>query len=170
MSQVNADSPSDASQLNWFRTSVGRITLGPAPDESSITTLQHDTVSHIATIQTTAENADEVRQLAEQANIRWLWIPFENTTQSSERDVAMLQQYIAELRQILTQGGSIYLHCAPGKERCRLLFYALCHHLKMPSANAYSALHSFSAQGANGLSRKELSWAADLGSSVRYQF
>jgi len=162
-------STNGANELRWFRTSVGRIGLGPRPDDVLMRALKADGVSHIATVQTSDEQAHAIKALCETFETQWVWLPIENVRESSKAEVAMLQKYLAELRQILTQGGSVYLHCDKSRYRCRLMFYALCHHLKMPSSSAYPAMHSFSADGANRIAREDLYWAADLGTSVKYQ-
>lgn len=165
-----ASEATDLPPLRWFQTPAGRISLGPRPDDKQLPLLQADHVSHVVTVQTREEDAHAIEQATRAHGMQWVWLPFERTRQSSETEVSMLQQYVAELRQLLTEGASLYLHCDTSRYRCRLLFYALCHHLKMPSANAYSALHSFSASGANRIARPDLAWAADLGCSVKYQF
>ncbi len=165
----DTQSTNAANTLRWFQTSVGRICLGPRPDDALMQILKAEGVSHIATVQTSDEQADAIKALCESFDTRWVWLPIEKIRDSSKAEVAMLQKYLAELRQILTQGGSVYLHCDKSRYRCRLMFYALCHHLKMPSSSAYPAMHSFSADGANRIAREDLYWAADLGTSVKYQ-
>ncbi|AXR05544.1 protein-tyrosine phosphatase family protein [Salinimonas sediminis] len=169
MSQPDSVSPL-VTDLRWFKTSVGRICLGSRPSISAIEQLQAVPVTHVFTLQTSAEDPAELGHSVEQNHLNWRWMPFDNIRNSSQSDVAMLQQYLYETGQTLSQGGSIYLHCDTSMQRCQLFFYALCHHLRMPSASAYSVLHSLTENGPNSLSRKDLAWAADLGTSVRYQF
>ncbi|QJR80184.1 hypothetical protein CA267_005040 [Alteromonas pelagimontana] len=153
--------------FSGFKIAGGSICLGTAPDAKRCVALRNAGFTHIATVQTSDESARTVQHAVQESGVTWIWLPFEHTIQCSESEQAHLQQYIVELQQTLQKAGSVYLHCDNSLRRCGLLFFALCHYLRLPSANAYSALHCFDAKSANGLPRQELEWAAALGSSLR---
>ncbi|WP_040610166.1 protein-tyrosine phosphatase family protein [Salinimonas chungwhensis] len=156
--------------LNWFHTPAGKVTFGPRPDIALLEEFHVQGVSHVASFQTSEEDVLTLKQQCRAQNIEWVWLPIVHLQESSQAEIAMLQQYVAELRQILTKGGHIYLHCDESGLRCHLMFIALCHHLGMPSASSYSALHDLSGGDTSTLSRHNFAWAADLGGSVQYQF
>ena len=170
MSQSATTCSSPIATPDWFSTSVGRVTIGPRPQEQDMPTLQQAQASHIGSLQTSAEDSHGVAELTEKAGLQWLWMPIDMSITSRAADVSMLQQYLHETGKLLANGASIYLHCDSDQHRCLLFTYALLHHLRVPSSSAYSALHSLQSQGTNSLLRKDLAWAADLGESVRHQF
>ena len=149
--------------LPWFSIRTGKICLGNKPSDSAYEYLKNVGVTHIATVQTSEENALVVRDLAKRATLEWLWLPFEYTSAALPTDDIHLHQYLHELSTILKEGAHVYVHCDGSQHRCSLLFYALCHYCGIPSDSAYNALHSFGAKAANQLSRNKLKWAAQLG-------
>ncbi|ALM91684.1 hypothetical protein AOR13_2680 [Alteromonas stellipolaris LMG 21856] len=161
-SSVSKGSSSQTS-LAWFSLSAGKICLGQKPTSDTYARLKGLGVTHLATVQTGEEDAPIIRDGAKAAGLEWIWLPFLHPSAESPTDDVHLHQYLHELSQMLTEGASVYLHCDGSQHRCSLLFYALCHYCRVPSNSAYSALHSFGANSANGLSRGELQWAAELG-------
>lgn len=151
--------------LPWASLGGGRICVGTQPQTEDALMLPRQGVSHIATILNEAEEGNQFRDIAQQANLEWLWIAFARTLNSSENEMMHLQQYLVELQQSLNEGAGIYVHCDHSMERSLLLIFALCHYLGVPSANAYSLVHSFNPQKVNHLPRQALEWAASLGLS-----
>lgn len=149
--------------IAWFSLHAGQICLGKKPVESDFERLKSLGVTHIATVQTSEENAPVIRDRSIAAGLEWLWVPFLHPSSESPTEDVHLHQYLHELSQMLTEGAKIYLHCDGSQHRCSLLFYALCHYCRVPSNSAYNALHSFGASAANNLKRSELTWAAELG-------
>ena len=149
--------------LAWFSLHSGKICLGPKPTQNTCEKLKSMGVTHVASVQTSEENAPVVRDTAQKAGLEWLWLPFVHSSPQASTDDIHLHQYLHELSTILEQGGRVYLHCDGSQQRCSLLFYALCHYCRIPSGCAYNALHSFGAKAANHLSRSKLQWAAQLG-------
>lgn len=160
-----SDTPSHEEKTNiaWFTLRAGKICLGNKPTDDDYLRLRTLGVTHLATVQTSEENAPSIRDGAINAGLEWLWVPFLHPSAASPTDDVHLHQYLHELTQMLAEGARIYLHCDGSQHRCSLLFYALCHYCRVPSNSAYSALHSFGAKAANSLARSELSWAAELG-------
>ena len=149
--------------IAWFSLGAGHICLGKKPVESDFVRLRSLGVTHIATVQTSEEQAPVIRDRSIAAGLEWLWVPFAHPSSASPTEDVHLHQYLHELSQMLIEGAKIYLHCDGSQHRCSLLFYALCHYCRIPSNSAYNALHSFGANAANGLVRAELAWAAALG-------
>ncbi|QPG05089.1 hypothetical protein IT774_13250 [Salinimonas marina] len=170
MSQSATPCSTPIAAPDWFSTSVGRVAVGPRPGKQDMATMQRAQVSHVGSLQTSAEDSHEVAAITEKAGLQWLWMPIDISVTTRAADVSMLQQYLHATGKLLANGASIYLHCDTDQHRCLLFTYALLHHLRLPSASAYSALHSLQSHGTNSLLRKDLAWAADLGESVRYQF
>ncbi|WP_218352155.1 hypothetical protein [Alteromonas lipotrueiana] len=156
--------------LSWFNTSVGRITLGPRPQQQDLPGLEQAQVSHIVSLQTSTEDSKALEKLLNKSNIQWRWMPIEISRPSKAADVAMLQQYLNETQKLLASGASIYVHCNDSANRCSLFLYALLHHLRLPSSSAYSALYSLQCSAVHTIARNDLAWAADLGASVKHQF
>lgn len=149
--------------IAWFSLGAGKICLGKKPTDDVYPRLKSLGVTHLATVQTSEEDAPRIRDGALAAGLEWLWVPFLHPSAKSPTEDVHLHQYLHELSQMLTEGARIYLHCDGSQHRCSLLFYALCHYRRVPSNSAYGALHSFGANAANGLLRSELAWAAELG-------
>ncbi|BFT29340.1 hypothetical protein D210916BOD24_05160 [Alteromonas sp. D210916BOD_24] len=162
---LHSDTPSKEgkSHIAWFALRAGKICLGKKPTKDDYLRLRALGVTHLATVQTSEENAPSIRDAAKSAGLEWLWVPFLHPSSDSPTDDVHLHQYLHELTQMLAEGANIYLHCDGSQHRCSLLFYALCHYCRIPSNSAYSALHSFGAKAANNLARSELTWAAELG-------
>lgn len=149
--------------IAWFSLGAGKICLGSKPNKETYSRLKTLGVSHLATVQTTDEQSSAIRDLAYDAGLEWIWVPFLHPSAKSPTEDVHLHQYLHELSQMLNEGARVYLHCDGSQHRCSLLFYALCHYCRVPSHSAYGALHSFGANAANNLSRRELAWAATLG-------
>lgn len=165
---LKQESPKDQVKSNqgkiaWFSLRTGKICLGQKPSADTYSRLKTLGVTHLATVQTSEEDAPLICDGALAAELEWLWVPFLHPSAKSPTEDVHLHQYLHELSQMLSEGARIYLHCDGSQHRCSLLFYALCHYCRVPSGSAYSALHSFGANAANGLSRSELTWAAELG-------
>jgi protein-tyrosine phosphatase len=152
--------------IAWFSLGAGKICLGGKPSDETYSRLKTLGVSHLATVQTTDEQASNIRDKAIASGLEWIWVPFLHPSAESPTDDVHLHQYLHELSQMLSEGARVYLHCDGSQHRCSLLFYALCHYRSVPSNSAYNALHSFGANAANNLSRGELSWAAALGNAA----
>ena len=149
--------------IAWFSLRAGQICLGKKPVDGDFERLKSLGVTHIATVQTSEEQAPIIRDSSFAVGLEWLWVPFMHPSSASPTEDVHLHQYLHELSQMLSEGAKIYLHCDGSQHRCSLLFYALCHYCRVPSNSAYNALHSFGASAANNLLRSELTWAAELG-------
>jgi len=147
-------------------TGTASITLGAVPDAQSIQTLKQQGITHVITLQTSSEHAEQVERLVKDAGMHWRWFPFTETLDSTETGLELLRQYIQELGKLTTEGKQLYFHCNDARSRCMLLIFALLHHRRIPSSSAYPMLHDLSSGSANRLSRAELQWAASLGLSV----
>lgn len=149
--------------LAWLSMGQGRICLGKRPDKAHCEQIRKMGVTHLATVQTGDEGAQQYKTDASEAGLNWTWLPFQTAYEHTSTEEAHIKQYITELRALLDEGASIYLHCDGTQQRCSLLFYALCINKGFPASSAYAALHSFGSQSANSLSRGSLEWAAALG-------
>ncbi|GEA12266.1 hypothetical protein [Alteromonas sp. KUL49] len=149
--------------IAWFTLGSGRICLGKKPDNDYLVKLKQSGVSHLATVQTGEEEGRSYESKALEAGLTWVWLPFDRQKAATQNEEAYIQQYLTELKALLADGASVYLHCDGTQQRCSLLLFALCVNKGMSTSSAYAVLHSFGKNAANQLPRSALEWAAAIG-------
>ena len=70
------DSATAKPNIAWFSLRAGQICLGKKPVESDFERLKSLGVTHVATVQTSKENAPIIRDSSNAAGLEWLWVPF----------------------------------------------------------------------------------------------
>ncbi len=161
--KLPSTTPASPVNIAWFTLGVGRICLGKKPDDNYLKQLAQSGVTHLATVQTSAESGRSYEAKAEASGLAWVWLPFDIAQGATPNEEAYIKQYLTELKALLNEGASIYLHCDGTQQRCSLLLYALCLNKGMSTSSAYSVLHSFGKNAANQLPRGALEWAAAIG-------
>ncbi len=146
----------------------GRIALGLPLDSHLIATLPELGISHVVMLREREEDALQYRGQAEAAGLTWAWMPLGEGQgpAAGDLDSSYLEQYLAELKQLLVEGRSLYFQCDASLERCTILLYALCHYCRMPSSSAYPLLHSLPALSVHTVPRASLHWAAKIGAGA----
>mgnify|MGYP001483392185 CR=1 FL=1 len=162
------DSQHSATLSPGYRLLGGRAFAGSQPFNEQCRDLKSQGITYVISFTGKDDNVEATQRASVACNINWRWMPFTQTLDCTDAEQAMMWEYLHEMRQLLIEGESLYMHCDEANKRCGLMFFALCHACSLPSANAYPALISQLASQAHSLPRAELQWAASLGTSLPY--
>lgn len=151
-----------------FSLKRGRIALGLAPDHTRCRQLREAGFTSVVSLTSHSELSPSPSEAVTACGITWRWMPCSLKPEMSERDQAILWEYLQDLQKMLKDGEQVFIHCDETYRRCALLFFALCHACAIPSTSAYPALSSLLPSHVHTLARNELTWAAGLGATSPY--
>lgn len=157
----------DISTLIQCKLGTGSIITGNTPDAEDLAALKQLDISHIVTLLTADEDAEQIREAIVGAGFHSRWFPVTAAVEESETECEHFRQYVQELSELLSEGGNIYLHDGVSHTRAALIVFAMLHLRGIPSASAWTLLSDLTHGAARNVSRPELQWAAALGTSLR---
>lgn len=152
----------DANPITWVKVSGGKLSLGPRPKEKTIAQMPWYGVTHVFTLQAQTEKAVTIGTLVEKHLMNWLWFPMASADLPSNEKQRELLQLFGKIREALSEGAAIYVHCAAGIHRTGMIAYGLLRYLGYSESDADKLLLQLRSETAHGVGEERKAWATRL--------
>lgn len=147
------------SQTSAVSIGGGVLRIGHRPSKKLMPTLREAGVTHIATLLSANEGAQQIESLTQSAGLDWLWLPLEGAKPFSEPErLETVAKFLELVRIQLASGSDIYLHCSAGIHRTGMITYALLRSLGIDAAESRELLGQLRLHTREGVTEPRLEW------------
>jgi protein-tyrosine phosphatase len=141
---------------------AGAIAVTHRPKLVSLPGLAASTVTHLVTLLSAREGAEQLGSAAVAAGLRWFWLPVPNGKEPTPASRDAIVAALPRLAGLVRDGGRIVIHCSAGIHRTGMIAYALLRVLGLDPAQAMTALATTRPVTAAGIGEQRLAWAEQL--------
>ncbi|MBX7242735.1 MAG: HIT domain-containing protein [Bacteroidia bacterium] len=115
----------------WLEVSGGCLAIGGRPGMNLIELLKSENCSTIVTLLKESERAiaEEIGNKASLENMDWVWLPLSASALPPEKETEKVRRVFATIKEKLTNGERIFIHCAAGIHRTGAFTYGLLRYL-----------------------------------------
>lgn len=129
--------------VDWIQVGKGRLSIGHRPSKRKLDDLAILGATHIGTLLTESEGANEVGKIARKVGLGWEWCPVEGAKISDPAIAPQLKKSIESLTSLLEdEGTSLYIHCSAGIHRTGMIAYGIL----LASGHSKSEAHNLLGQ------------------------
>lgn len=131
-------------QVKTLSVLNGFLAVGPRPASDEVEELIQK-FDCVITLQLENERVDEISQLCQSFNVRWLWVPIRAVNWELIRDQSLfisILEGISQVKNLLEHGSTLFIHCAAGIHRTGFFTYILLRSCNISEANTLSSLAS----------------------------
>lgn len=140
----------------------GTLALTHRPKLRSVAALPWLGVTHLVTLLSEREGAQQLGDAARAAGLAWVWAPLAGGDVPSPERTDELRAVLTELASIVGAGGVVVVHCSAGIHRTGMFGYALLRRLGLPADRARDVLARLRAVTAEGVGADRLAWGDAL--------
>lgn len=151
-----------ATDLGWVPVGSGRLAVRGRPKLARIPHLPAERCTHVATILSELEGAQEIGQRVQRAGMHWFWLPLANGALPSGSAEQMVLDMVPHLAGALEVGGSLLIHCSAGIHRTGMIAYALLRFCGLSAAEACDTLVRARSLTAGGMGEARRAWVDRL--------
>lgn len=144
--------------LQWVDLAGGRLSVGPRPKLRGLGALRDSGVTHLATLLSAQEGAEELGAAARAAGLAWVWLPLANGDPPGLAQTPEVLAVLDAWGEVLAGGACIYLHCAAGIHRTGMIAYALMRRLGLAADTARQRLAELRPITASDVGELRLAW------------
>lgn len=144
--------------LQWVDLAGGRLSVGPRPKLRGLGALRDAGATHLATLLSAQEGAEELGAAARAAGLAWVWLPLANGDPPALPRTPELLTALDAWGEVLAGGARIYLHCAAGIHRTGMIAYALMRRLGVAADAARLRLAELRPITASEVGEPRLAW------------
>ncbi|WP_339608858.1 hypothetical protein [uncultured Roseivirga sp.] len=144
--------------VNWVNIRNGYLAIGHRPSTKLTEDLKLQHATHILTLLSKSEGAEQIKILTSKAELGWLWFPMENAKPISEERAEELSTLFSSMEEILEKGGKIYLHCSAGIHRTGMISYAFLRFINFGSDEALAKLKVMRLDTYEGVGEERTEW------------
>jgi protein-tyrosine phosphatase len=162
----------NAARLEWMPSISlhhSALRIGHRPKKTGFAELKSQGVSHVVTLLSSSEGAQELGALAQKAGVKWIGVPIDSgRVPPSTENLVVFRKGLAELSSLLQndqEAVSIYLHCSAGIHRTGMFTYALLRKLGYSKDQAYIQLGRLRAHTQEGIGEHRIHWVEEAISS-----
>ncbi|MGD9981084.1 MAG: protein-tyrosine phosphatase family protein [Hyphomonadaceae bacterium] len=137
----------------------GALAIGHRPALRTIKALRAARVSHIATVLSRGEQAEQIGEAARAAGLEWTWIELGSTKNLPKQRNPEIVHALSDLTRRLRSGARIYLHCSAGIHRTGMIAAALLFHNEYNEEDARAALEVLRPITARDMGEERFRWA-----------
>lgn len=148
--------------MAWIQIGKGRLDVRGRPGRKYWEGATQSGVTHVVTLLSEHEGAQEVGTQAKNAGMNWTWIPLEGADPANIKDADSLRAQLTDLTSGLQNGDSVVVHCAAGIHRTGMIAYALLRLSGESPDSARQRLMDMRSETANGVTEARLSWVDQL--------
>jgi protein-tyrosine phosphatase len=142
----------------WLPLRNGALAISHRPKKAALDALRRSGCTHILTLLSEREGAEEIGAAVRGAGLDWLWLPLENAQPpAAARDAEMLTAF-AQIAAVLDTGGRILIHCSAGIHRPGMIAYAFLRFMGASSADSRQQLYQLRTVTAEGAGEERLAW------------
>jgi predicted protein tyrosine phosphatase len=118
--------------------------------------------THLVTLLAANEQAEQVGAAAQAAGLTWLWIPMLGAKVPSAQRTVELRGELDKVRDLITGGARVVVHCSAGIHRTGMFGYALLRRLGLSAEDARQKLAALREVTAEGVGKDRLAWGDSL--------
>lgn len=150
-------------RIPWQPFAGGRLCVGHRPSKKKTEALRIQGATHLLTLLTVSEGARSVEKLSLSNGIKWLWFPMEGGAPLPASRDQEARQLFSELKALLEQGKSIYIHCSAGIHRTGMLTNGFMRYLGNSQAEAEELLTALRQETSQGVGDQRKAWGDRFG-------
>lgn len=144
--------------LDWVPVLEGHMALGHRPRNKGLAVMRYEGTTHLVTLLSATEGAEDIGRRAKQAGLTWIWLPMSSAEPPDEDQLPAMRAAFDEMQSVLVSGGRIYLHCSAGIHRTGMMGYALLRHVGLTPDEAMNRLRALRVVTAEGVGQERLDW------------
>jgi protein-tyrosine phosphatase len=143
---------------NLVAINNGNIAIGHRPKLKAISSLKNVGITHVLTLLSAREDADSINKACQKAKLAWLHFPLPSADLISNNEINTVIDLYKQLHDILSSGGSIYIHCSAGIHRTGMITYGFLRFMGIPQNDAEAILQKLRLQTHKDLGEERLKW------------
>jgi protein-tyrosine phosphatase len=141
---------------------AGRLGLWHRPPRRVIPHLPAAGCTHVVTLLSAREGAEEIGALVRAAGMGWTWIPLASGRQPEGKQDDPIRAALPELSRALDDGETVLLHCSAGMHRTGMVAYALLRWRGVDGPEALDLVATMRSATRAALAPEHLAWAESL--------
>ncbi len=163
ISQALKQRPEKA-ELNPVATGKGHLAIGHKPGgKIPYAGMKAAGVSAVLTLLQENEGAAAIGQGVERAGMQWIWFPFSASRPHQGDDKEHVRDLYANLKTLLDDGATIYVHCSAGIHRTGMITYGLLRYLGNDAETARQILKQLREVTFEQVGEERLTWGDGFG-------
>lgn len=151
------------SPINWIPVLQGHLAIGHRPKIKIIKSFRNLGVTHVLTLLSESEGAEDIGKEVQGAGIDWIWLPFHSADPPSEDRRAAVIKTFDVVRAALDSHARIYVHCSAGIHRTGMITYAFLRYVGFSAENAMTTLSRLRQVTAEGVGDDRKHWGEQFG-------
>lgn len=148
--------------VDWVPINNGHLAIGHRPSAKLVSDLKLQKATHILTLLSEHEGALLIKSTTVQQQMEWLWFPMESAKPPTEEQLTVLAQVFLKMKEILNNGGNIYLHCSAGIHRTGMISYAFLRFIGNEHETAIQLLQALRALTGDGVGAERVAWGNSI--------
>jgi protein-tyrosine phosphatase len=136
----------------------GKISVGHRPKLKQLNKFNQQGFTHIWTLLSATEGADEIRKASKENSLEWIWLSLANAKPPARSKLPEIISSFKSCQAALYNGAHVYLHCSAGIHRTGMIAYAFFRYLGYTSAEALTLLKKLRSLTSEGVGDERLDW------------
>lgn len=150
---------------NWVKIGNGYLAIGHKPGgKISYEGLKEEGTTAVLTLLNENEGSILIGKELKKVNIDWIWFPFSASKPLDGDDKILIFNLYHKLRDILNNGGKIYIHCSAGIHRTGMITYGLLRFLGNEKQQSLILLQTLREVTAAQVGEERLIWGDQFAS------
>lgn len=143
---------------DWMAIENGHIAIGHRPSAKLITDLKLQGTTHILTLLSEKEGANETEKLTKKENLQWLWFSMHSANAPDPARMEELKKLFNTMHKALQHKAKIYIHCSAGIHRTGMISYTFLRYIQLSQEEAEDKLMNLRKETADGVGAHRKSW------------
>jgi len=128
-------------EFNMVPVSKGRLALFHQLSNRYFLKLLGVGCTHVCTLLSENENAQEMEKLVKKNGLQWIWLPLSNGDIPQVNDFGKILIGLKQLSEIIESGGSLLIHCSAGIHRTGMIANVLLRYLGLSESESLKIIH-----------------------------
>lgn len=152
---------------DWVSIYKGFLAIGHRPSAKLVADLKLQNASHILTLLSENEGSRDIKILSDKSGMGWLWFPMQSAGFPSEERYQELVTLFKEMKNILEDGGKIYIHCSAGIHRTGMITFAFLRFIGLSREEAQAKLAELRPTTSDGVGEDRMEWGNSVYQKLR---
>jgi len=140
----------------------GNLSIGHKPKIQNIKLFKQKGITHFLMLLSKSEGTTKIINELEKQNIKLLWLPLENGNPPPQSRYDEILSIFKTLKDILDDGGNIYIHCSAGIHRTGMITYAFLRYLNFDDIKSNKILKNLRDITAKDVGELRKQWSNDI--------